>query len=245
MGKSQLIHIVPVISGNMTQASWSLPEDYCRSTLLLHWPNWRNRSDIKSSDTSWIEVMKEFLKSNDCPSFVKAAIERAKKNYTENCEDEYLCNDTIIDNAQPDWMEMILPNVEFEHNTEDFIFVDGGDGYNCDNSCYEYTSGLGKQWTEQLVINSNVESNILQLPDVNPNSMNEDQRLAFNIVMNKLRSHPSADKGEGLRLIITGTAGTGKSFLIKCLDQYERYSIKKKKKKKQYRLFVLLETVPT
>ncbi len=32
---------VPVISGNSTQATWPLTEDYCRSILLLHYPNWR------------------------------------------------------------------------------------------------------------------------------------------------------------------------------------------------------------
>ncbi len=87
-----------------------------------------------------------------------------QKTYTENFEDEDSCYEAIIDNAQPDWIEMIRPNAEFEHNTEGFIFDDGGDGYHWDNPCYEYTSDLGKQWTEQLVINRNIESNILQLP---------------------------------------------------------------------------------
>ena len=40
---------VPVVSGGATHATWPLNEDYCRTMLLLHWPNWfdflENRED--------------------------------------------------------------------------------------------------------------------------------------------------------------------------------------------------------
>ena len=33
---------VPVISGGTLKACWPLSEEYCKSMLILHWPNWRN-----------------------------------------------------------------------------------------------------------------------------------------------------------------------------------------------------------
>lgn len=60
---------VPVISAP-TQATWPLNEQYCRTSLLLHWPNWRTTLDIKSDDTSWTEKFIEFLDFDTCPNFV-------------------------------------------------------------------------------------------------------------------------------------------------------------------------------
>ena len=60
------------------RASWPLTEDYCKNILLLHWPNWRNLSEIKSDDISWSDKLQEFLLNDSCPNFVKAEIERAK-----------------------------------------------------------------------------------------------------------------------------------------------------------------------
>ena len=43
---------IAVISGSSTQATWPLDENYCRTMLLLHFPNWRKLSDIKPDDIS-------------------------------------------------------------------------------------------------------------------------------------------------------------------------------------------------
>jgi hypothetical protein len=51
---------------------------HCKNILLLHWPNWRNLSEIKSDDISWSDKLQEFLLNDSCPNFVKAEIERAK-----------------------------------------------------------------------------------------------------------------------------------------------------------------------
>ena len=48
---------VLVISGGSLCASWPLTEDYCKNILLLHWPNWRNLSEIKSDHISWSDKL--------------------------------------------------------------------------------------------------------------------------------------------------------------------------------------------
>ena len=63
---------VPVISGINKHATWPLSENYCKSTILLHWPNWRLLSDIKSEDMPWQEKMIEFLNTEHCPNFIRA-----------------------------------------------------------------------------------------------------------------------------------------------------------------------------
>ena len=89
--------------------------------LLLHWPNWRNITDIKDATMTWKEKMEQFLKSDLCPNFVKAEIERAKihaQKGEHNDEDE-VCEDEPVDpnNTQPEWMDLIRPNPDFEHHT--------------------------------------------------------------------------------------------------------------------------------
>ena len=47
-------------------------------------------------------------------------------------------------------------------------------------------------------------------------NMNSDQRLAFNIVMNTLNNYSNSNGTfEPLRMVVSGTAGSGKFYLIK------------------------------
>jgi hypothetical protein len=55
-----------VISGGSLRASWPLTEDDCKNILLLHWPNWRNLSEIKGDDISWSDKLQEFLLNDSC-----------------------------------------------------------------------------------------------------------------------------------------------------------------------------------
>ena len=52
---------VPVVGGGATQATWPLNEDYCRTMLLLHWPNWFNIQEVKGDAEFWIGWFEEFL----------------------------------------------------------------------------------------------------------------------------------------------------------------------------------------
>ncbi len=120
--------------------------------------------------------------------------------------------------TQPDWMEAIRPNPDFVESCEDFTFDDGGPEYNWNSPSYEYPIDLDIKWTKCLEQKSmNCDDSVLDLPDVATDNLNDEQRLAFDIVMERLLNHKSGKEVDPLRLIVTGTAGTGKSFLIKCL----------------------------
>ena len=68
---------------------------------------------------------------------------------------------------------------------------------------------------------SECDSQELDLPDVDLSLMNEDQKFAFNIVMQTPLNFINGDSADNafelLRMVVSSTAGSGKSFLIKCL----------------------------
>ena len=214
---------VPVISG-LTTASWPLNDDYCRNMLLLHWPNWRNLSDIKD-ERSWVDIFLAFLTSDTCPNFVKAEAERVKTHACSPPDEDQEADEQSDPNCsnpdQPEWMTLVRPNAQYdEHIQSEFVYDDGGPEYDwSSNLSLSYPSDMGVSWVEALSANidSNVESELL-LPDVQLTLLNHEQKLVFNIVMKTLQDYiENREAYKPRRLIVGGTAGSGKSFVIKCL----------------------------
>ena len=209
---------VPVISGSHTQPSWPLDESYSRTKLLLHWPSWRSISDIKDGSTPWVDAMYEFMMSGNCPNFVMAEVERAKsktKESTETNSEDALGDDGPSD--QPEWMDVVRPNVLYEDYSADFSYDDGSSDYDWKSTSINLPEVPYGNWVEKL--NEKLpDVDILQIPDVNLASLNNDQKFAFDLVMKTLLDFTKEHECyEPLRLIVGGTAGSGKSYLIKCL----------------------------
>ena len=210
---------VPVVSG-LPAVPWPLHDEYCRIMLLLHWPNWRNLSDIKDQ-RSWVDIFQQFLTSDACPNFVKAEVERAKNHSSNppNADDEAdeENHDSTEDNDEPEWMSLVRPNAQFEEINSEFMYDDGGPEYNWSacSSLPQPPPDMGTSWVATLDSNEPTE---LQIPDVNVTLLNSEQKLVFNIVMKTIQEYQENTQNfEPLRLIVGGTAGSGKSFLIKCL----------------------------
>ncbi len=214
---------VPVVSGSHTQAFWPLSESYCRTMLLLHWPNWKHLNEIKLDEVTWEEKMQEFLQNDQCPNFVKADVERAKQRYLgmeetndNDNEDDNEQGDAIID--EPDWMQIVQPQAEFEEIHDQFLYDDGGEDYDWTQVTEHYPDDLGTSFVTHLDSMLQREDHDLDLPDVNIACLKDEQLLAYNVVMKALQDyHEKKDTFKPLRLIVAGTAGSGKSFLIKCL----------------------------
>jgi hypothetical protein len=119
-----------------------LTEDYCKSILLLHWPNWGNLSEIKSDDISWSDKLQEFLLNDSCPNFVKADIERAKlRNNSVNLFDEENVDDGG-DDEQLEWVDSVQPCADFHVNSE-FKYDDGGADNDWSSSECQYPDYFG------------------------------------------------------------------------------------------------------
>ena len=215
---------VPVISGGNVRCSLPLNEEYCRTMLLLHSPNWRKICDLKTDSQTWVEKFTEFLESTNCPSFVKADVEKASRfnNGSKTVVQDDECEDDEVE--QPEWAELFNPNIDFVHNENDFQYDDGGPEYDWSKSTYSYNKDLGVSFLENVNTTlKNVDDHSLKLPNVDITNLNEEQKRAFDIVMDTLISFKSnSDTYCPLRLIVAGTAGSGKSYLIKCIVKATR-----------------------
>jgi hypothetical protein len=102
--------------------SWPLTENYCKNIILLHWPNWRNRSEIKNDDISWSDKLQEFLLNDSCPNFIKADIEREKlgDNNVKHFDEENVDDD---DGEQPEWVDLVQPCADFHVDSEKNVFT--------------------------------------------------------------------------------------------------------------------------
>ncbi len=209
---------VPVISGTNMYASWPLNEDYCRSMLLLHWPTWRKLSDIKDEDMSRTSAFDIFIITDTCPCFVKADVDRAKRKQSAHMdkEDEHQISEDEEDpENKPPWMQLLQPNPNF--NTDpDILFDDGGPESDWGHHSRNYPAGFGLKWLGQL--DRDMSHRKYLTGQITLAQLNEEQQFAFNIVLNTMLQYQKDPSSvHPLRLIITGTPGSGKSFLIKSL----------------------------
>ena len=173
---------------------------------MLHFKNWRRIEDIKPLDHSWTDVFHQFLKSDECPSFVKADIQKAKMKVDHESDGD---EENLTDEMEmPDWMEILQPHEIYDDYCDDFKFDDGED-YNWAGIMPYPTNS--KHFIDEIANPPDDDS--LNIPDVDHMLLNSDQQFAFNLIISHLqRKHLSP-----LRLVVQGAAGFGKSYLISCL----------------------------
>ena len=220
---------VPVVSGGATHATWPLNEDYCRSMLLLHWPNWFDIQEVKGDAESWTDRFKDFFGTSECPTSVKAQVCRAKhqaEHPQEPVFEDNLDDDAAEAEEQPDWVDVYAgQNQRYEGVEKDFDYDDGGEQYDWSSISINLPEGKDpKTWladtTKQAEEHETVE---LELPDVSPLSLNDNQRALVILVLHTLYKFVENELDyRPLRLVVSGTAGTGKSYVIKCLQRLVR-----------------------
>ena len=203
---------VPVIQGN-TYATYPLTEEYARTQLILHWPNWRKLEEI-THGKPYLDVFKEFVKSDQCPNFVKSDVERASK--PEQCYNEDDAFEPDLHADQPEYLSVLQPQMSaYDDFCRDFDYDDGGEDYDWSGK-YPFLENAAEFW-ETLKEEPICNTGKLKVPEVDLNSMNEDQRLAFNIIMDALEKSDEDNTYEGMRMVVAGKAGSGKSYLINCV----------------------------
>lgn len=93
-----------------------------------------------------------------------------------------------------------------------------GPDFDWSKTSYEYPNDFGKEWLENLQSHIDTDDKNLNIPEVDISNMNSDQRFAFNIVLKTIQNYLNEqDNFISLRMIVSGTAGSGKYYLIKCL----------------------------
>ena len=145
-----------MVGGGSTHATWPLNEDYCRSMLLLHWPNWFDIEEVKENAESWIDCFREFLSSTDCPAFTRAQVEKAKLLVGHPQEPVFHEEEEDIPveaEEQPDWVDFYAgQNQRHEGVERDFDYDECGDDYDWTSTSINIPQGKDpKTWFQDAV----------------------------------------------------------------------------------------------
>ena len=208
---------VPVVSGRSTHATWPPNEDYCRTMLLLHWPSWFDIQEVKRDAESWIDRFKDFFASDDCPTFVKAQVAKARR-YADHPQEpvfeEVEEDDAVEAEDQPDWVDVYAgQNQIYEGVERDFDYDDGGEDYDWSSTRIILPEGKDPtKWLQKSIKADDEQesgSTDLDLPQVSPLSLNENQKAIVSLVLHTLYNFvENTEYYHPLRLVVSGTAGT-------------------------------------
>ena len=120
----------------------------------------------------------------------------------------------IIDSdiPQPDYLQAVHPHVTcHDEYSRDFCYDDGGETYDWSSKypVIDCACSVFDNLYEQ-------KEGGLEIPDVDLSTMNHEQKLAFNMIMDTVL-HAKEGTVSHLPLVVAGQAGSGKSYLINCL----------------------------
>ena len=194
--------------------------------LLLHWPNWFDIQEVKGDAESWVNRFTDFISSDACPTFVKVQVSKAQ-HYAEHPQEQVFVEDEDDDAAeaeqQPDWVDVYAgQNQRYEGVEKDLDYDDVREDYDWNSTFIILPEGKDpKKWLEEMIKEDQERQTIgLELPQVSPFSLNENQRAIVSLVLHTLYNF--VENRQGYRPLRLGTAGTGKSYVIKCLQRLVR-----------------------
>ena len=118
-------------------------------------------------------------------------------------------------------------NQMYEGVERDFDYDDGGEDYDWSSTRIILPEGKDPtKWLQESIKADDereTESTDLDLPQVCPLSLNENQKAIVGLVLHTLYNFvENTEYYHPLRLVVSGTAGTGKSYVIKCLQRLVR-----------------------
>ena len=187
-------------------------EQYCKQKLMLHKP-FRLENDLLENHLTFTEAFASFLSTGNVPPSLADDVDRLEHQVSEQSEDNTTESDTTTTELDrnrryvQEWMLLCqrLPDLGANSsNTHDEVdWLEAGRHVpNLEESC--------------TFITRHKESGFLsssQSPSADPQLLQGKQLEAYQAV----QQHRLNRRGTALRMIVSGTAGTGKSFLINCL----------------------------
>ena len=76
-----------------------------------------------------------------------------------------------------------------------------------------------KNWEKQITNDEIIESDLAYFDGVDPSKLNEIQMKVYSCVIDHARQNEKYRRKNPLRVVIQGEPGTGKSYMIKCLQK--------------------------
>ena len=191
-------------------------EQYCVQRLMLHIP-FRNFDSLKNGNDSFSLAYAEYLKSGKVPSCLEDDIQRVLQE--NQCTDE---QDDVEDSPgsyqhhnhssrfSEEWMILCS-----QHPVEEVLDSESTVDWNTASQCYPNIEEAHRFITSAKESNSLPRMSAVHSSNqaADPMSLHGNQKKAYEDIL----KHYQCSTTQPLRLIISGTAGTGKSYLIHCI----------------------------
>ncbi|CAG8536702.1 15388_t:CDS:2 [Cetraspora pellucida] len=197
-------------------------KDYCRLKVLLHIPH-RSINDFyqDNANIDWIELYNQFsieieLDGND---LLGKPMENKEDRESNDNEYKKLEDDNTL--LQESWMQISTRCLEAATDDLGERFIDTNNMW---SGSYEIFPNLSEAGLFlELAKRNQIESNFHNNNDevfIDPSTLNDKQKEIYNYVTlyySKTLTNSTNQSIEPLRAIIMGTAGTGKSYVIKAI----------------------------
>ena len=184
---------------------------YCKYQLIKYKP-WIGQasnlwSNAEETDQVLVEAYQQYLQSNEVHAFIPHFADELS-----HAEQYLLQDDTDEDNTHPErnqeeWMELCRLNQRFSNHTDDHTDHDWSEQANA------MPPDILAECPKWITITPRRQQ------QVNLQSLNQEQLQAYNIVASHHRSLLNGNNPNPLHMIVCGTAGTGKSFLVSAIAQ--------------------------
>ena len=207
--KMVVVRVRPHCSPNTSGLQY---EQYCQQKLMLHRP-FREYQQLKAGYDTYAEAFAGYLQSGSIPPSLEDDLYRLQQQQEQQ------------DSGESDSDSEEVSDEQGQHNQarEEWMLLCS----NLQQSPEEQEeTQQSTDWTAAAQLYPNLqeaprfvthakENAQLQVPTstADPERLQAKQRLVYNAVC----SHIQAEDPEPLRMVVSGTAGTGKSFLIHCL----------------------------
>jgi ATP-dependent DNA helicase PIF1 len=229
--KENIVRIWPRPSPIYQGPQW---EEFCRIKVILHVPH-RSLEQLTENDTiSWSTLYEHFsdVINNDPPDLLGLSVDNEKEIAESEGDDLDDIEEDINDEYRPDWMLLaeMGPNAIIDHSSDlgnrdidrqhDWL-NDGKQHYN-DSDIINANSFL-RQTIENEKSKDTIEANVNEHDEtIDYETLNEKQEMIFERIKSHYQNILASIQVDPLRIIIMGTAGTGKSYLIKALQSMFR-----------------------
>ena len=213
-----IVRAFPFYSSDPAGDNYNL---YCKYQLIKHQP-WVGQpcnawGGGDGTPSQWIEEYHSFLQTDTAVQgipYLNDEIRRSQQRLEEaDSEDEPEHPEEI----QDEWMQLCQLNPRFNISTETFANVDWA------TSARELPSPLLREsphWisSQRQTAESSASSPWLrQLPTIDVATLNSKQLQAYNHIKLHYSQYQANQSPPPLHIIVSGTAGTGKSYLISAL----------------------------
>lgn len=203
-------------------------EDYCRTKVILHHP-FRSLDDLNilnGEEKTWAEVFAECRAQNHThPADTLRSWEDENRELEDDeDEDEDVPNPDITDMTEEDWQTWahLHPNVQIpQYNASDLGRRPIDDGWDLEVSRQRWNSIESlSTWLDEKKREAPVEDNEMDNgAPIDITTLEDEQRTIYEGYIDTYRRILAGEAVEQVLLNIDGTAGCGKTYLIRAICQ--------------------------